>query len=69
VVATQVDVHQPWYELVVLGGAIEVDTLNQGRGTVTYADDGNIDLSQGPCGLLSTALLAPFSHGSLANAL
>src|SRR5690348_1822303 len=46
VIATEIDVHQPGDEVVLLGVLVVLDTLDQRRCAVPYADDGNADFSQ-----------------------
>jgi hypothetical protein len=43
VVATEVDVHQTWDPRVTVGVAVELDALDEGRGAVAHANNGDSD--------------------------
>ena len=43
-IATQIDVHEARYFIVIVGVAIVMNTLDKGVGAVTHADNGNSNL-------------------------
>ena len=64
VVAAEIDVHQPRYGLGGVGIAVVLDALDQRRGAVTDADDGDADLA---VRAFMSVLRGRFGHGQTSD--